>query len=447
MATTQHVSTGRRAVVALLAVIAVVVATASVTGISTSGSTEEDEDELVGIAGRQRLVVNPAGTVEAAFAHESYGPGETAELRLFGSVRRLTIRLFRSGPEGIVTRRNDVMFGVEVAPRKVVASAHRGSVVRIRVGDWPSGLYFARLSARGGRIGFAPFVLAPRRLGEHRVAVVMPTNTWYAYDVRDGDGDGVGDSWYADKTHLTIETGRPFLFRGVPFRFRFYDLPFLRWLDRTGKGVDVLSDLDLHRTTGEQLAQAYTLIVFPGHHEYVTQAEYDAIERYRDLGGNLVFLSANNFFWKVTRRDGQLTRIRKWRELGRPESSLIGVQYIGNDEGESRGPWIVRRSPATRWLFAGTGRAPGGHLSNAGIEIDATSTSSPKGTTVVAEIPNLLGPGMTAQMTYYETPRGARVFAAGAFTLAGSIFQPDVKALMENVWRELSAGRHAVSRP
>ena len=99
----------------------------------------------------------------------------------------------------------------------------------------------------------------------------MPTNTWYAYDVRDGNGDGVGDSWYADKTHLTIETGRPFLFRGVPFRFRFYDLPFLRWLDRTGKGVDVLSDLDLHRTTGEQLAQAYTLIVFPGHHEYVTR--------------------------------------------------------------------------------------------------------------------------------------------------------------------------------
>ena len=359
MATTQHVSTGRRAVVALLAVIAVVVATASVTGISSSGSTEEDEDELVGIAGRQRLVVNPAGTVEAAFAHESYRPGETAELRLFGSVRRLTIRLFRSGPEGIVTRRNDVMFGVEVAPRKVVASAHRGSVVRIRVGDWPSGLYFARLSARGGRIGFAPFVLAPRSLGEHRVAVVMPTNTWYAYDVRDGDGDGVGDSWYADKTHLTIETGRPFLFRGVPSASVSTTCRFLRWLDRTGKGSTCSERSRPAPDDGRALAQAYTLIVFPGHHEYVTQAEYDAIERYRDLGGNLAFLSANNFFWKVTRRDGQLTRIRKWRELGRPESSLIGVQYIGND-GRARGPWILRRSPSTRWLFAGTGRAPVG---------------------------------------------------------------------------------------
>ena len=91
------------------------------------------------------------------------------------------------------------MFGVAVARQRVVASARRGSVLRIRVDDWPSGLYADRLSRHGGRIGFAPFVVAPRRLGEHRVAVVMPTNTWYAYDVRDGDDDGVGDSWYADQ--------------------------------------------------------------------------------------------------------------------------------------------------------------------------------------------------------------------------------------------------------
>ncbi len=210
----------------------------------------------------------------------------------------------------------------------------------------------------------------------------------------------------------------------------------------------MLSDLDLHRTTGEQLARAYTLIVFPGHHEYVTEAEYDAVQRYRDLGGNLAFLSANNFFWKATRHNGQLTQDPQVARA-RP-ARVVADQHpgtIGNDEGESRGPWIVRRSPATRWLFAETGRAPGGHLSNAGIEIDATSPSSPKGTTVVAEIPNLLGLGMTAQMTYYETPRGARLFAAVAFTLAGSIFQPDVKALMENVWRRAQRGTRHLSRP
>jgi hypothetical protein len=60
--------------------------------------------------------------------------------------------------------------------------------------------------------------------------------------------DGVGDSWYADKTH---SRSRRVAFRSAASRsLRFYDLPFLRWLDRTGKEVDVPSDLDLHRTTG-----------------------------------------------------------------------------------------------------------------------------------------------------------------------------------------------------
>jgi hypothetical protein len=44
-------------------------------------------------------------------------------------------------------------------------------------------------------------------------------------------------------------------------------------------------------------------------------------------------------------------------------------------------------------------------------------------------------------MTYYETAAGARVFAAGAFTLAGSIWQPDVSRLLENLWARLARER------
>jgi len=131
-------------------------------------------------------------------------------------------------------------------------------------------------------------------------------------------------------------------------------------------------------------------------------------------------------------------RIAQWRDLGRPESSLLGVQYIGNDMGEHRGPWLVRRSPAQSWLFRGVRLTHGDEFSNAGIEIDATSAASPPGTQVLAEIPNLLGPGMTAQMSYYETPRGARVFAAGAFSLASAVRQQPVRRLLENLWLRLA---------
>ena len=51
------------------------VATAAITGISTSGSTEEDEDGARRDRGPPAARRQPSGTVEAAFAHESYRPG------------------------------------------------------------------------------------------------------------------------------------------------------------------------------------------------------------------------------------------------------------------------------------------------------------------------------------------------------------------------------------
>src|SRR5439155_7451519 len=95
------------------------------------------------------------------------------------------------------------------------------------------------------------------------------------------------------------------------------------------------------------LAAAYDLIVCSGHHEYVTTQEYDVVTQYRDLGGNLMFLAANNFFWKIDLRNSVMTRVAEWRDLGRPEAALIGVQYRANDRGGHRGPWILRRTDTT----------------------------------------------------------------------------------------------------
>lgn len=376
--------------------------------------------------------------IEAAFPLESYRPGSIALLRFATTLPNVTLQVFRVGPERMRTVGNMEMRGVPVTHPVHLARIVAGGATRVSIGRWPTGLYFARLTAAGGRIGYAPFVVPPQRLGQNRVAVVLPTRTWQAYNFRDDDRDGYGDTWYATAGHVTARLGRPFLNRGVPPHFRMYDLYFLHWLQQTGKQVDVLSqaELDAVRDPAE-LRRAYDLLVFPGHHEYVTAAEYDAVEGFRDRGGSLVFLSANNFFWRIDVRGNVMTRVAQWRDLGRPESALLGVQYIGNDDGEHRGAWLVRTSPAGRWLFAGTGSVTGDRFSNAGIEIDHTTSHSPHGTQVVAEIPNLLGAGMTAQMSYYETKNGAKVFAAGAFTLAGSIRQQPVARLLDNIWAEI----------
>ncbi len=170
----------------------------------------------------------------------------------------------------------------------------------------------------------------------------------------------------------------------------------------------------------------------------MTTREYDLVEGYRDLGGNLMFLSANNFFWRVIKRGNIIEKTKRWRDLGRPEAALLGVQYRGNDNGGHRGRWVLRSTPSSRWIFARTGLHAGDLFGSGSIEIDQMSEASPHGTQVLAEIPNLFGPGFTAQMTYYETASGAKVFAAGAFTLAGAVYRPEVKKVVENLWTKLS---------
>jgi hypothetical protein len=41
-------------------------------------------------------------------------------------------------------------------------------------------------------------------------------------------------------------------------------------------------------------------------------------------------------------------------------------------------------------------------------------------------------------MSYYELPNGAKVFAAGAFTLAGRAWMPGIEQVLENLWTRLA---------
>jgi hypothetical protein len=170
----------------------------------------------------------------------------------------------------------------------------------------------------------------------------------------------------------------------------------------------------------------------------VTTALFDLITGYRDAGGNLMFLSANNFFRRVDRFEGSLVLVDEWRSLGRPEAALCGVQYLASDRGQRHGAFVAEGVDAAPWAFEGTGLAQGDQFGVYGIEIDARSWSSPSGVQVLARIPDLFGLGRSAEMTYYEHESGARVFSAGALNFGGQmLLWPESTRLVDNVWARL----------
>ncbi len=380
--------------------------------------------------------------VEAAFARRSYAAGERATLVVATDAERVEIQVLHCGAERVPTSRNDELKGVVMGkPMSMDWSGANGPrPIVIDLGGWPPGVYCARVETDNGRLGFAPFVLRPRR-PTARVAIVVATSTWQAYNFYDANLDGFGDSWYVSPASLSIDLTRPYLNRGVPYRFRSYDLAFLHWLTATGKNVDVYADEDLDRfSNASTLRAAYDLIAFPGHTEYVTEKTYELIEGFRDLGGNLLFLSANNFFRCVTASDERLELVGLWRDLGRPESALCGVQYRASDRGQRQAPYVVAGANAAPWAFEGTGLTNGSAFGLYGIEIDSTTEHSPPGSKVLARIPDLFGPGRTAEMTYYETSAGARVFSAGTLNFGGQVaLWPETRRLLENVWRHLTS--------
>ncbi|HZT15560.1 MAG TPA: N,N-dimethylformamidase beta subunit family domain-containing protein [Gaiellaceae bacterium] len=397
----------------------------------------------------ERGVVVRIQGIDAGFSQPSYAPGQIAALHIATDEPALTYRVFQAGPETYVTYADNQMGGVPVDEsvhtldwRRWTSRPH---TIAFRVPKVASGLYYVELSGPDGRIGYAPFVVRPAVLGKtSRVLVVLPTNTWQAYNFQDVDGNGYGDTWYAGPPNRSVALGRTYIARGVPPRYYRYDLPFLHWFYWGRHNAEFVSDSDFDRIrSGDVLAKDYDLIVFEGHEEYVTAHEYDVVRRFRDLGGNLMFLSANNFFWHVDKRGQVLRKIGEWRQAGRPEAALLGAAYVASDDGRHRGQYTVVDAAAAPWLWNGTGLGDGstfgGQVGGFGIEIDAASPQSPPGTIVLAQIPDLLGAGKTAQMTYYELPNGAKVFDAGVLNFCGSVTQSPMKQMMDNLWAHLSA--------
>jgi N,N-dimethylformamidase beta subunit-like protein len=402
-------------------------------------------------AGRATASGGPVPTL-AGFGARSYAPGQVAVLDIGGNqTNSATLQIFQAGASGTPGRaaasgwdRNT--FGKPVTePQQVRRPAGaRRWLVHVRLGStWASGPYVARLTW-AGHTDYAPFVLRPTRLGTAPVLVVEPTNTWHAYD------DVYGDSWYLDPSVHTIDLTHPFagtrvngktVPTGLPEQFQRFDVGLLRWYWHSGFRADFISDDDLERISNARELGRYRLIVFGGHEEYVTSHTFDLITRYRNNGGNLAFLSANSFFYKVKVSGNTMTGRTPWRDLGRPEAALLGAQYAGWNEGNyPNRPYRITDTAAAPWLFTGTGLHDGSLVGNYGIEVDEPTSASPPHTHVLAVIPNELGPGKPAEMTIYTRGRST-VFDAGAINFEASAHWPALSRFFVNLWSHLS-GEH-----
>jgi hypothetical protein len=187
--------------------------------------------------------------------------------------------------------------------------------------DAPSGIYAGLVRLAGQEasaalaITFAVVRRTPRRVGS--VALLLATNTWYAYGRRPTDEQriaGLSASFYSN--HIS---GRPFFHvstlapipRADPFGFESQRAALTRhshlvrperyaeaWLEREGYPYEVITDHDLHEEPG--LLGGFSALLIVGHSEYWSDKARQGVLDQLAAGGKVISLSGNTLFWRTT---------------------------------------------------------------------------------------------------------------------------------------------------
>ena len=328
---------------------------------------------------------------------------------------------------------------------KIVTFRELGGPFSVPLGARP-GLYHVVARDPAGDEFRAPLVLrAPVRLDRpepHTALVVWPYLTWRAYNGYDADLNGIPDSWYQFWRQRRVSLRGPILRNGVEDDHS-AALPFSRWLcSRPAVRTQHVTDVELARLPPKMLKR-YSAIVFPGHTEYYEPATYDLLRRYRDGGGNLVFLQANPFYRQVRldREHNAAVMTDYDAREGRSDFALAGVGYDGCCFPRARAePYVAaigRDYGRVRWLFRGTGIGPGERFGIAASEsdrIDPQLTPRDHVAAAQAVIEGKRG-AIHATMVWSHAGRGS-VFATGNYTFM-RMGRGLTYKLLDNVWRKL----------
>jgi N,N-dimethylformamidase len=181
---------------------------------------------------------------------------------------------------------------------------------------------------------------------ERLAAAIGPADRWMAeeelnsiYD-RHRDGTGVClSSWLRPVLNFRHDYSMP-LVRG-PHQLP-ADMELLRWLDAEGIAHEVITDDDLHRSGSAALTR-FRAIVTGSHPEYWSPEMLTGLDQYLAVGGRLVYLGGNGFYWVTICPAGRTDTIevRRGRSGTRVWESAPGEEHHAFRD-ERGGAWRNR---------------------------------------------------------------------------------------------------------
>lgn len=324
--------------------------------------------------------------------------------------------------------------------------------------SWTSGIYMAKLTNFDGYQNYVPFVVRDDSrwsalLYQQSVTTDQAYNNFPdVFNPPTADlqgksmyeGSSSGPATVAGTTRaVKVSFNRPYADDGSG-KFFLWEAQQVRFQERMGYDVTYVTDIDT--ALNGWILLRHKGFISAGHDEYWTSSMRDAVERARDAGVNLAFFGSNAAYWRIrleASRNGTANRVMVcykdaaidpvtsaagktilFRQLGRPEQTLIGIQYITYGSSlAGNSSWLPQNTGDP--LFRGTGFGPGSSVSGlVGYEIDSYDPSYPKPAavpntwTLLATSPYDDANGLiqNANTVSYQAPSGAWVFGSGTLS-------------------------------
>jgi hypothetical protein len=336
--------------------------------------------------------------------------------------------------------------------------------------DWLGGVYLGRLTTQVDEDAepywqsYVIFIVRDDRPAD--VLFQCSDNTWQAYNrwpsnfslythPKGADGPWAEVSFdrpYGREAQYTTVVNDPLTVGAgefLPLEF-----PLAYWLEQNGYDVSYCSNSDMIVPDHGLKCKAFISV---GHDEYWDIRQFRSLERMRDAGVNLLFLSGNTICWvapfspssdgRVNRTifragpygrrdadyiDGRIAKHGPFPERGPDEGLVLGARNVDPDNGGA--DWIILKPE--HWMFAGTGLKRGDRIPGlVGWEFHGDPAALP-GLEVVA--------GGTAwhrgvrplqwTATIFPGPKGNFVFNASTIFWAQGLSSPPGHTLPWSHW-------------
>ncbi len=263
------------------------------------------------------------------------------------------------------------------------------------------GQYLLKLRSLKRASTFVPLVITGS--GANDLTFVSSVLTWQSYNQWGGDSLYKGADGNRETAASVVSFDRPYDGDGSG-QFRYMEQPLVTLMEKAGLDINYITDLEVD-SNPEVFAQTRS-IVLGGHSEYWTRGMRQHFENAVASGVNLIVFGGNTGYAITEIKGRDISGRTPYREIGQPESLLLGSQYFALG---------IRKDLVSNnvWPFSVLGidaQIKGIY----GYEADTAMGTVGPGVQVLARA--VISPtekGFVAMSTYYTAPSGAAVVNMG----------------------------------